>query len=272
MQVNPFGGPHPVAGEPEQLIDWPATERDGFVFSRENTVVNAFGYAAYAAMAKIAAVVGDSRPPPPATRRSPPGSSRRCRRDCTTRPPARSATASASATRPSSPASTRWRSGWPARPRPRRPPPAIARQGMACSVYCAGYLLEALYDGGQAQAALSLLTADRQHQLAAHDRLGRGLHHGGLDARDQAEPDLLPPVGRVARLHRPRLPVRRVGPVARLADGADPAAARQPDQRHRPGADRPRHGDGQVHPQRHAGSRPRWTSRSPRPPRSRCRE
>jgi alpha-L-rhamnosidase len=35
----------------------------------------------------------------------------------------------------------------------------IARRGMACSVYCAAYLLEALYDGGQPQAALSLLTA-----------------------------------------------------------------------------------------------------------------
>jgi alpha-L-rhamnosidase len=31
---------------------------------------------------------------------------------------------------------------------------------MACSAYCAGYLLQALYDGGQAQAALTLLTAD----------------------------------------------------------------------------------------------------------------
>jgi alpha-L-rhamnosidase len=35
----------------------------------------------------------------------------------------------------------------------------LARRGMACSVYCAAYLLEALYDGGQSQAALRLLTS-----------------------------------------------------------------------------------------------------------------
>ncbi|HEY0934090.1 MAG TPA: family 78 glycoside hydrolase catalytic domain, partial [Trebonia sp.] len=59
MPPNPFGGARPVSGEPEQLVDWPAGERDGFVFSRENTVVNAFAYAAYSAMAPIAAAAGD---------------------------------------------------------------------------------------------------------------------------------------------------------------------------------------------------------------------
>src|ERR1700722_12936076 len=60
MPVSPFGGARPVPGVPEQLVDWPAGERDGFVFSPQNTVVNAFAYAAYSAVAQIAAVAGDS--------------------------------------------------------------------------------------------------------------------------------------------------------------------------------------------------------------------
>lgn len=40
------------------LVDWPASNRDGYVFTDVNTVVNACQYAAFAAMAKIAAVLG----------------------------------------------------------------------------------------------------------------------------------------------------------------------------------------------------------------------
>jgi alpha-L-rhamnosidase len=50
----------------------------------------------------------------------------------------------------------------------------IASRGMACSVYCAGYLLEALYDGGQPQAALSLLTADSTTSWLHMISLGAG--------------------------------------------------------------------------------------------------
>ncbi|MFD0026549.1 family 78 glycoside hydrolase catalytic domain [Streptomyces sp. NPDC058382] len=40
------------------LVDWPATNRDGYVFTSVNTVVNAFQYAAFDALAKCAAVLG----------------------------------------------------------------------------------------------------------------------------------------------------------------------------------------------------------------------
>lgn len=42
------------------LIDWPATERDGYVFTNVNTVINSFQYAAYAALADVAAVLGNA--------------------------------------------------------------------------------------------------------------------------------------------------------------------------------------------------------------------
>jgi alpha-L-rhamnosidase len=50
----------------------------------------------------------------------------------------------------------------------------IARRGMACSVYCAAYLLEALYDGGQPQAALSLMTAGTNDSWRHMIALGAG--------------------------------------------------------------------------------------------------
>ncbi|MFF1292592.1 MULTISPECIES: family 78 glycoside hydrolase catalytic domain [unclassified Streptomyces] len=40
------------------LVDWPTASRDGYVFTHVNTVVNAFQYAAFDALAKCAAVLG----------------------------------------------------------------------------------------------------------------------------------------------------------------------------------------------------------------------
>lgn len=40
------------------LVDWPASNRDGYVFTRVNTVINAWQYAAFDALARIAAVLG----------------------------------------------------------------------------------------------------------------------------------------------------------------------------------------------------------------------
>ncbi|NMM93685.1 family 78 glycoside hydrolase catalytic domain [Bifidobacterium oedipodis] len=41
------------------LVDWPMSERDGFVFGRVNTVINALASAAYAAMADLAKALAD---------------------------------------------------------------------------------------------------------------------------------------------------------------------------------------------------------------------
>ncbi|HEX6519629.1 MAG TPA: family 78 glycoside hydrolase catalytic domain [Streptosporangiaceae bacterium] len=41
------------------LVDWPATERDGYVFTNVNTVINSFQYAAYATLSEVAAVLGN---------------------------------------------------------------------------------------------------------------------------------------------------------------------------------------------------------------------
>ncbi|MFJ8581732.1 family 78 glycoside hydrolase catalytic domain [Micromonospora sp. NPDC093277] len=40
------------------LVDWPTTNRDGYVFTRVNTVINAWQYAAFGALSRIAGVLG----------------------------------------------------------------------------------------------------------------------------------------------------------------------------------------------------------------------
>jgi hypothetical protein len=148
-------------GDPTTLIDWPPNERDGFVFTAKNTVVNAFAYAAYNAMAQIAAQLGKSSDAS--------GYASRAR-----------AIKSAIGTKLYDPASGAFYDGigtfhealqssvytvalGAASPvQDQTAARFIASRGItssACSVYCAAYYLEALYDGGQAQAALNMLTA-----------------------------------------------------------------------------------------------------------------
>jgi len=42
------------------LVDWPSDERDGYVFTDVNTVINSFQAAAYAALAQVAGVLGNT--------------------------------------------------------------------------------------------------------------------------------------------------------------------------------------------------------------------
>jgi hypothetical protein len=172
LPADPFLEGHRVSGVPE-LVDWPASERDGFVFSRQNTVVNAFAYAAYAAMAQIAGVVGD-----PGGARDDAATAARIKaamqgklydpktgafRDgAGVAHEAIQSSVYAVALGVASPAQAKTAAA------------SIARRGMACSVYCAAYLLEALYDGGRPQAALSLMTADTTGSWLHMIALGAG--------------------------------------------------------------------------------------------------
>jgi alpha-L-rhamnosidase len=158
MPVTELGGTT-VPGVPTTLVDWPSDERDGFVFSRENTVVNAFAYAAYNAMAQIATALGHTA-------------------DAQSYAQIAATMKTAIQTELYDPATGAFRDGvgvsheaiqssvftvalGAASPAQAKTAAAyIAGRGMACSVYCAAFLLEALYDGGQPQAALDLMTAD----------------------------------------------------------------------------------------------------------------
>ncbi|GGM17207.1 hypothetical protein GCM10011594_41590 [Nakamurella endophytica] len=145
------------------LVDWPTTERDGYVFTPYNTVVNALSYRAYLDMADIADDTG--HPADAAADR---------------------ATAAAIKTAVNKllwdPTRRTYRDGL----HPDRSPvdhhaiqagvfavamgiadPAqaagvaatIAARGIACSTYCAAYLLPAAYLGGRPDVAVQLFTS-----------------------------------------------------------------------------------------------------------------
>jgi Bacterial alpha-L-rhamnosidase 6 hairpin glycosidase domain/Bacterial alpha-L-rhamnosidase C-terminal domain/Bacterial alpha-L-rhamnosidase concanavalin-like domain len=162
-----------VPGVPTTLVDWPVSEQDGFVFSTQNTVVSEFAYAAYVAMAKIATVLGytsdaqsyeqiaatmkaaiqaDLYDPATGAFRDGVGISHE----------AIQSSVYAVALGVASPAQAQTAAAY------------ITKLGMACSVYCAAYLLEALYDGGQPQAALDLLTASDETSWLHMISLGAG--------------------------------------------------------------------------------------------------
>jgi alpha-L-rhamnosidase len=162
-----------VPGVPTTLVDWPPNERDGFVFTSatqknvENTVVNAFAYAAYNAMAQIAASVGKAS-------------------DASAYQAAASGLAGAIQAKLYDSGTNAFYDGLDATGSPithesmlssvyvlamgaASPAQAqaaavtIAAHGIttsACSVYCAAYYLQALFAGGQAQAAVNAMTAD----------------------------------------------------------------------------------------------------------------
>ena len=173
MPVNPLDGAHPVAGEPVQQVDWPASERDGFVFTSQNTVVNAFGYACYAAMAKIAGLVGDQ----PGARADAAVAARlRAAAQASLYDPVTGAFRDGTGTSHEAVQSSVYAValGVASPAQAKTAAAVIARRGMACSVYCAAYLLAALYDGGQPQAALRLLTADDSTSWLHMISLGAG--------------------------------------------------------------------------------------------------
>jgi len=148
-------------GFPTTLIDWPPIERDGFVFTGKDTVVNAFAYAAYNAMAQIATQLGQSSD---ASAYASKAAAIKAAIETNLYDPATGAFYDGVGTSHEAIQSSLYTValGAASPVQQRTAATFIAAHGItssACSVYCAAYYLEALYDGGQAQAALNMLTA-----------------------------------------------------------------------------------------------------------------
>lgn len=151
------------------LVDWPVANRDGFVFRPVNTVINAWQMAALDALAAIGAAIGRA-----AEARDLAGRAARLRAaiNARLRTPAglyvdgmgtehasQHATAFAIALGVADEATARAGAA------------VLAGQGMRMSVYGAQFLLEALFRGGQADAARALITArGEQSWLAMLER------------------------------------------------------------------------------------------------------
>lgn len=160
------------------LVDWPTSQRDGFVFRPYNTVVNVLAYRAYRDMAEIATAIARAD-----------DAARFTARADALRAAINARLYVAEAGRyddgmDSRGALTGHRSlhasafalafGVPEAAEIPRVAAYVASRGMACSVYCAAFLIDGLYHADTADAALGLLTSTSTASWMNMLRLGAG--------------------------------------------------------------------------------------------------
>jgi hypothetical protein len=140
------------------IVDWPAHERDGYVFTSVNTVVNAFHLRALEEMSQLAEAVGKKQE-----------AAKFLKQERTAHAtfqkklfdPARGLYSDGVGTDHASLHANLFPLAFGLVPADNRPHIAqwLAGRGMAGSVYAAQYLLEALFENGEDADALSLMTA-----------------------------------------------------------------------------------------------------------------
>jgi alpha-L-rhamnosidase len=148
----------------DDIVDWPASDRDGYVFTSYNTVINAIGYRSYADMAVIATALGHTDDAATYTAKADAidksvndlmwdpatGTYRDGLQNDTMAPIAHDAIQAgvfAVAFGLASPARAAQVAGY------------INSRGMVCSVYCAAFMIEAAYLGDRPDVASGLLSS-----------------------------------------------------------------------------------------------------------------
>ena len=142
----------------EDIVDWPAGERDGFVFTPVNTVVNAFHLRALALMADLAAALNRDAEAADYLARE---RSARAAFQRVLFEPARGLFVDGEGTDHASLHANLFPLAFGLVPAERASGVVawLSRRGMACSVYAAQYLLEGLFAHGAGVEALALVTA-----------------------------------------------------------------------------------------------------------------
>ena len=140
------------------IVDWPTTERDGYVFTEQNTVVNAFHLRALQFMAEMGKAVGREKE-----------SAEFAEREAKTRAvfqkkffdAGRGLYRDGANTDHASLHANLFPLAFGLVPEAHRAPIAgwLANRGMRCSVYAAQYLLEGLFENGHGAAAVDLMMA-----------------------------------------------------------------------------------------------------------------
>lgn len=140
------------------LVDWPAGERDGYVFTPVNTVVNAFHLRALALMAGIAGALSQGADAADLAARE---AAARSAFQAKLFDPGRGLYRDGEGTDHASLHASLFPLAFGLVPPAQRGHVAkwLAGRGMACSVYAAQYLLEALFENGCAAEALALIAA-----------------------------------------------------------------------------------------------------------------
>ncbi len=151
-------GSNPQQVKRDDIVDWPAGERDGFVHTPVNTVVNAFHLRSLALMAELAHALGkDAEAAAYETRE------REGRGVFQTKcfDPARGLYRDGEATDHVSLHANLFPLAFGLVPEAARPGVAkwLAERGMKCSVYASQYFMEALFENGQDRRAMELILA-----------------------------------------------------------------------------------------------------------------
>ncbi len=140
------------------IVDWPAHERDGYVFTSVNTVVNAFRLHALEEMSQLAEALGKTKESAKFSEQE-----RTAQATFQTKlfDPVRGLYRDGVGTDHASFHANLFPLAFGLVPADKRPKMAqwLAGRGMAGSVYAAQYLLEALFENGEDAAALALITA-----------------------------------------------------------------------------------------------------------------
>ncbi len=140
------------------LVDWPAAERDGFVFTPVNTVVNAFHLRGLTLMADLARALGRDDDAAGYTRRE---RATRAAFLATCYDSARGVFRDGEGTDHASQHANLFPLAFALVPDAEQPRVTafVRSRGMACSVYAAQYLMEALFEYKAADAAYALISA-----------------------------------------------------------------------------------------------------------------
>lgn len=142
----------------DDIVDWPQSERDGYVFKPVNTVVNAFHIRSLALMADMAAALGKSAE---ATEYRAREEKAKTAFNAVLLDPVKGAYRDGEGTDHMSQHASLFPLAFGLVPEEQRAEVAkwVAGRGMACSVYAAQYLMEGLFANGADQEALALITA-----------------------------------------------------------------------------------------------------------------
>ncbi len=148
-------------GRLKDIVDWPAGERDGYEFREVNTVVNAFHYQALVLFSRIAGALGRDAEAGEFARKA-----RRAEEAINGKlfDAKRGVYLDGEGSAHASLHANMWPLAFGLVPAGRVPGVVrfVKSRGMACSVYGAQYLMEALYEAGEDDAALSLLTSKEE--------------------------------------------------------------------------------------------------------------
>jgi len=148
------------------IVDWPSTERDGYVFTQYNTVINAISYRSYTDMAQIATATGNAADAADFLAKANAIKTAVNARmwDATTGAYRDGLNSDGSVVNHEAVQASVFATAFGLADDSQAAAVAsyIGTRGMVCSVYCAAFLLEALYNGGRGDIAYSLLTSTGQ--------------------------------------------------------------------------------------------------------------